>query len=101
MCAAPVLQDTKKTVLFTSNAIDFQSVWSSSMKCFVHVLLLVKGKILRLKIPNKKTIIIFARWDRNRRIGVFLVKHSHGFLGVNRHGNGSLLKIRSHVDIMH
>jgi hypothetical protein len=49
-----MLGTRKKTFLSTSNVRILQSVWSTCLKLFAYVLLVVLGKILQLKV--QKTI---------------------------------------------
>jgi hypothetical protein len=56
---AALSKHKRKTFLSTSNVIISQPVWSSFLKLFAHVLLVVKGKILRLKVPKMLFFFLF------------------------------------------
>jgi hypothetical protein len=47
-----VLQGVKKALLFTSNAIILQSMWSTFVKPFFHLILIDQNKILWLNLKK-------------------------------------------------
>jgi hypothetical protein len=82
-----VLHGIKKVIFFTSNATILQSMWSTFLKLFLHIILIVKSKILWLNLKikkNKKSI--YAIWQFALEVAIlkcFFLNRSHGILGVN------------------
>jgi hypothetical protein len=79
-----VLQGVKKAFFFTSNAIILQSMWSTFLKLYPHIILIVWSKILWLNLElkiNKNQFIQFAL--EVAVLKCYFLNNSEGILGVN------------------
>jgi hypothetical protein len=69
-----ILQGAKKAIFFTLNTIILQSMWSTFLKFFPHITLIVYGKILWLELKKKIFNLIYAICNWSDNFGVFFCK---------------------------
>jgi hypothetical protein len=69
-----ILQGAKKALFFTLNAIILQSMWSTFLKFFPHITLIIKKKIIWFKFKENKFNLIYAICNWSDSLGVFFCK---------------------------
>jgi hypothetical protein len=67
----PVFQGIRKALIFTSNAIILQSMWSTFLKKFPHLILIVQSKLVQLNLKKSKSKSIYAIYTKSGNFGVF------------------------------